>query len=270
MAELNVPQRTLYDIRDGETYRVRKLADGNVWMTENLRLTLTEGEAIEISDGSMWLPTNYDGTTTNSTTLTISDYDILPSVWSTTSNTQSDIEIVRSFSTKDMAGQYKCNGTVKTRGTNLCYETINTADGESQRVGTFYNIYTLTAGQRKVESTDIATVSICPRNWVIPSIDTNTAVSYGGLINNAYGLTYGKSGDGTKARSFPLSFIVSGYYITDTGASVFNQNGLARYYTSTPNGISQFTFDVQSTTINRTSGERARMGLPVRCAISGL
>ena len=45
----NVPQRTLYDIRDGETYRVRKLADGNVWMTENLRLvgsrTLTPSDS---------------------------------------------------------------------------------------------------------------------------------------------------------------------------------------------------------------------------------
>ncbi len=35
----NVAQRILYDIRDGNSYRVRKLADGNCWMTENLRLT---------------------------------------------------------------------------------------------------------------------------------------------------------------------------------------------------------------------------------------
>ncbi|MBQ3271520.1 hypothetical protein IJH10_02865 [Candidatus Saccharibacteria bacterium] len=28
----------MYDIRDGNSYRVRKLADGNCWMTENLRL----------------------------------------------------------------------------------------------------------------------------------------------------------------------------------------------------------------------------------------
>ncbi|MBR0416074.1 hypothetical protein IJI64_02860, partial [Candidatus Saccharibacteria bacterium] len=33
-----VPQRILSDIRDGETYTVRKLADGHCWMTENLRL----------------------------------------------------------------------------------------------------------------------------------------------------------------------------------------------------------------------------------------
>ena len=31
----------MYDIRDGETYTVRKLADGNCWMVENLKYTLT-------------------------------------------------------------------------------------------------------------------------------------------------------------------------------------------------------------------------------------
>ena len=37
-SNLNVPQRTLTDIRDSKTYRVRKLADGNIWMTQNLAL----------------------------------------------------------------------------------------------------------------------------------------------------------------------------------------------------------------------------------------
>ena len=33
-----VPQRTLSDIRDGNTYTVRKLADGNCWMSQNMRI----------------------------------------------------------------------------------------------------------------------------------------------------------------------------------------------------------------------------------------
>ena len=33
-----VPEATLTDTRDGNTYTVRKLADGNCWMTDNLRL----------------------------------------------------------------------------------------------------------------------------------------------------------------------------------------------------------------------------------------
>ena len=34
----NVAQHTLSDVRDNNTYTVRKLADGNCWMSENLRL----------------------------------------------------------------------------------------------------------------------------------------------------------------------------------------------------------------------------------------
>ena len=36
-----VAQRTLYDIRDNNSYTIRKLADGNCWMTSNLKYTLT-------------------------------------------------------------------------------------------------------------------------------------------------------------------------------------------------------------------------------------
>ena len=34
-----VAQRVLYDVRDSNSYTVRKLADGGCWMVENLRLT---------------------------------------------------------------------------------------------------------------------------------------------------------------------------------------------------------------------------------------
>ncbi|MBQ3309458.1 hypothetical protein IJG78_02145, partial [Candidatus Saccharibacteria bacterium] len=45
-----VPQHTLSDIRDGETYRIRKLADGNCWMTENLRLVFAAGDVLTPAD----------------------------------------------------------------------------------------------------------------------------------------------------------------------------------------------------------------------------
>ena len=72
-----VPQRTLYDYRgingtgtaanpatgsNVAAYTVKKLADGNCWMTDNLKLTLTAGQAVAIaknSDGTAngtWTP----------------------------------------------------------------------------------------------------------------------------------------------------------------------------------------------------------------------
>ncbi|MBR2589157.1 hypothetical protein IKE84_02360 [Candidatus Saccharibacteria bacterium] len=45
----NVPQATLYDVRDNNSYTVRKLADGHCWMVQNLRLvgskTLTSADS---------------------------------------------------------------------------------------------------------------------------------------------------------------------------------------------------------------------------------
>ena len=51
---LNVAQRTLSDTRDSNSYTVRKLADGNCWMTTNLNLSLSTGVAVTASknDGS--------------------------------------------------------------------------------------------------------------------------------------------------------------------------------------------------------------------------
>ena len=60
-----VPQRTLSDTRDSNSYTVRKLADGKCWMTQNLRLvgsrTLTSSDSdvtsnftLTASDSSTW------------------------------------------------------------------------------------------------------------------------------------------------------------------------------------------------------------------------
>ena len=58
----NVAQATLYDIRDSKPYTVRKLADGNCWMTSNLVLALSTGTPSigSYNDGTTftWTPTN--------------------------------------------------------------------------------------------------------------------------------------------------------------------------------------------------------------------
>ena len=38
----SVPEKNLIDLRDGNSYRIRKLADGNCWMTQNLRLVFSD------------------------------------------------------------------------------------------------------------------------------------------------------------------------------------------------------------------------------------
>ena len=270
-----VPERVLTDARDGETYRVRKLADGNVWMTENLRLTLEEGKAIEISDGSMWLPTNYDGTTTNSTTLTVEDYDDLPTIWGFTGNGRPDIEVVRSINTWGFGGQNKCNYSEyssKVRLNELCYNTALTNDGETQKIGVFYNWYTATAGQGMLARVTDTDISICPKNWSLPSYRAS-APSYYDLFLMTYGMT-NSEGSGAKASSFPFSFVSGGEFITDIAATLGNQRQYGRYLTSEPKEDSNIDMHFLSLSggshLNYYSTGRKRSGMSVRCAISGL
>ena len=61
----------MYDVRDANAYTIRKLADGNCWMTENLALagpkTLTTTDSNVFSDFNLLTPTSSDTTwcTTN-------------------------------------------------------------------------------------------------------------------------------------------------------------------------------------------------------------
>ena len=45
-----VPETTLTDTRDNKTYVVRKLADGNCWMSQNLALSTTSGQVLTDAD----------------------------------------------------------------------------------------------------------------------------------------------------------------------------------------------------------------------------
>lgn len=62
-----VPSRSLRDTRDGKYYTVKKLADGNCWMTDNLKLTLSDGVPVEIANNTTgasagtWTPTATTG-----------------------------------------------------------------------------------------------------------------------------------------------------------------------------------------------------------------
>ncbi|MBQ3309917.1 InlB B-repeat-containing protein, partial [Candidatus Saccharibacteria bacterium] len=71
----NVPQRTLSDTRDSKTYVVRKLADGNCWMVQNLRLvgsrTLTPSDSDVTSNFVLPASSDNFGTTNDAAGINI-------------------------------------------------------------------------------------------------------------------------------------------------------------------------------------------------------
>lgn len=131
----NDAQRALYDIRDGNTYTVRKLADGNCWMTDNLRLdlstnvTLTENDTALISRTS-WTP----------------DHATQPSDgidWGF-NNLQSVIDTARSYHNSTYGNLYNWYAATASSGN-----------------------YNLISGD--------AADSICPKGWKLPQSSSGTA-----------------------------------------------------------------------------------------------
>ncbi|MBR3180264.1 InlB B-repeat-containing protein [Candidatus Saccharibacteria bacterium] len=60
----NVPQRTLSDTRDSKTYIVRKLADGNCWMVQNLDLDLDANVTYTHADTDLGWGNNWNTSAT--------------------------------------------------------------------------------------------------------------------------------------------------------------------------------------------------------------
>ena len=148
-----VASKTLTDERDGNNYTVRKLADGNCWMTENLRLTWAAGDTIVTQNGT-WQPTNAtilgDGTTS------------VGEQWG-----WNDTSIPTDL-TGDAAKNYRAS--YYDRSLKAGTRTVSTPDGDSQEIGVWYNWKAATAGTGTWDKTggQTASDSICPKGWQLP------------------------------------------------------------------------------------------------------
>ncbi len=145
---------TLTDVRDGNSYTVRKLGDGRCWMTQNLRL------------GYYDIEYNYSGgRTLNSTT---------------TDFTGSDITLPRSSKSDfTSANQYT-------------YQAYVSSDYEADaRASGYYNWYTATAGAGsssvKTDNQNVNT-SICPKGWTLPTSGTAGKANTESTWSNYYKL----------------------------------------------------------------------------------
>ena len=140
----NTPYNTikqLIDNRDNKRYWVRKLADGNLWMEQNLDLSFDEPRTLTPED-----------TNTNST-ITLSN---------------SDESVYQSHSGEGLS--------LSVDDVNYLVE-----DSQLWRnvFGSKYNRYTLLAGSDEVsEDTGDYSESICPRGWRLPSASNVSDVFY--------------------------------------------------------------------------------------------
>ncbi len=207
-----VPETALVDTRQTNingtnttvSYRVRKLADGNCWMTENLNLNLQNNTTFTNVD------TNVDGTVGISK--------------ATGSGTWANSTDLLSRST---------NGA---RENTYSDESVRT--GENQMIGTYYNWYAATLGSVSNPGSSIgvnAPSDICPKGWQLPRYSNfyndGTAApdkSWQHLIVDTYHIiknqgdqstvAEGNTGANNTLHAFPFSLPYSGgvYYSSDT------------------------------------------------------
>ena len=224
----------MYDIRDGNSYTIAKLPDGNCWMTQNLRLG--------------------DGTKTY--TLTPANSDVLAN-WT--------LPIAQT------SGDTSWGDTANTSNTPHLYATGNTSYGNyynwyAATAGT--GLGTMSSAS----ATDLtnAAESICPKGWRLPDGGAveNSKSFY--TLNKALGGTGANMTDPTLRNKYlasPYLFPYSGYYHVRSDG-VHDQNSLGRWWSRSADATAglaySFYIDVNDR-VYSLFGDYVGHGLTVRC-----
>ena len=117
---------------------------------------------------------------------------------------------------------------------------VTTYDNETQKNGTYYNFQAATVGAGGVIVTDKtdSSYTFCPLGWQLPYGGTggdydDKSRSWNHLFKS-YGLHIGDgtATDAIKVKSYPFSYVYSGYYRWDTGR-LYGQSNYGNYWSST-------------------------------------
>ncbi len=232
----------LTDQRDNNTYAIAKLADGNCWMIENLRL---ESTAEHNSDGT--LAQGYGTSTTYGNFSGLADAE---APW------ENIITTANSLYSTDGSNDTINIGTSKAVYRFPRYNHDNTNSRASSPTantvamysyGNYYTWHAAIADTTAYSSGDHNTTSICPTGWKIPLGNTSTGDIEQGLADTANkvggfsyldrkmggtGQTQSTAADSLRWRKYPVNFLYSGYVYS---GSVGYRGSNGYYWSSTAN-----------------------------------
>ena len=227
-------RRTVIDGRDGKSYKVSHLADGNCWMVSNL--ALDGNRTIQPTDSNVTQNRTLPANISNGTTPTYDTAQIYAGVTNST--------------------------------TSSCDSSYPNCIISDIKYGNFYNWNAATATVGKQATTGTVTESICPVGWQLPN---GTGIkSYTSLLS-AYNITSGTGNANIKTiQQAPLYFALTGHFYSLTA----HQGGYGPYWsntTSTANSNAAFGLEINtSNTANINSiFEHAKLySIPIRCLLS--
>ena len=241
----------LTDSRDGNTYAIARLSDGNCWMIENLRTSNSHQEggntvSTTLTTSNTNNPLNDNNPTNPTVTLKHNYAD------TDTYNTLSATSSVAYDATTAPEGwcsvfSASCIDQSRLRTDNTANRTSNPITSVNNNIytyGNYYNWYSATAGNGTFSTyTSVVDGDLCPYGWNLPTATYSNGglrlltASLGSNDRNYMNSSTMPTGEimSERLRHFPNNFIYSGYVTT----SSINQRGSAgAYWTSEGGGSS--------------------------------
>ncbi len=283
--------KALTDQRDDETYAIAKLADGNCWMIENLRLEAEDTR----SDANKALAQGY-GTST-----TYGNFGGLANAESTNFSNSTTANSLYYSGTQEGTASIDIGTSNYPDYRMPRYNNINTSTRASSPTSngvamySYGNYYTWHAAIADTtyngsNNTSSDTTSLCPTGWRLPRGGQNTVTAgqngdfyvltttlTGMVPNNAnsgyayYSGTVGGTDVGKLAsdslRNYPNNFLYSGYFNT---SSAYGRGSNGYYWSSTAGSSysSYYLFLLSSFVYPGTDYYSKHVGNSIRCTVS--
>ena len=274
----------LADQRDSDTYAVAKLADGNCWMIENLRLDNTAELTLANTNNplndstNVTLKHNYTDTDTHNTLSTTSSVaynaDTAPDGWCTSNSAA-------------------CDDQSRLRTDNTVNRATSPTDnsGSMYSYGNYYNWYSATAGRGTYGFSTNNSVAgdLCPTGWHLPkggnkSNEANNefwALVVTGINGGTNPANYDSStqpyytgtpeaSDASNAlRAYPNNFVYSG---SVNGASLNYRGSYGLYWSSTAyNNNNTYNLGLSSSYVYPGTHDGSKYyGRTIRCVALGV
>ncbi len=288
----------LTDQRDSQTYAVAKLADGQCWMIENLRLEAEDTrDASDIALSQGYNTTTFtglaDAESTNFSNSTATNYKNTSTAYYGADD--SGAEIIISASDHTYSGtDYSGYSFPRYNNTNTS-SRASTPTGNGVAMYSYGNYYTWAAAIAdtafyRTNNQSITNTSLCPTGWRLPQGGNKTRITSND-DNDFWNLTVDALNGGTnpanydsstypyyfgtdeatpvdnKLRAFPNNFLYSGSFNT---SSANNRGSHGSYWSSTAvNNNTSYYLYLGSSNVNPGTGSLNKSnGFSVRC-VSG-
>ena len=240
-------QYTLADSRDSKEYKVAKLRDGNLWMTQNLDHDIVSTSGFYTNEntdiGYNTTTGEYDTATWTPSTATYPSYNHTWNMSTTTPESYDPGDLYWNGTESDFTDwDTYYNSCDYSSSVPVCDESLNPISTYTSSTGTAQyhlgNYYNWTAAVAMNDSSSYTTYgtlieqSICPAGWTLPRIGTGDDTFY--ALFNEYSFTESSYTDtdndgvhdaGENALwTNPLYFTAGGYYDGLLGGVGFDGN----------------------------------------------